>query len=141
MIVRGIHALSHRYTMCCTYVSLTRRAYDRSLGYARPSGRTGSSTVLYESRRRGATHAWESHRRPTYHRPHPRTHQGKGGSTSYEPNASKPSKGTAWRQKNAPEDMEADRVRGESSFWRAMQIIGLVLVITTVGGGLRRATG
>jgi hypothetical protein len=29
---------------------------------------------------------------------------------------------------------EADRVRGESSLWRALQVIGIILVVTTVGG-------
>jgi hypothetical protein len=130
--------------MRTTHVPVIRRAYDRSLGNTRAPGRPSAAHYphwSYETRRRGATHAWESHRRPIYHKPHPKTHQPSGGSASADRNAPYPShrvRRATGKNPNEQEFSQADRVRRESSLWRAVQVIGIVVIIS---GGLRAITG
>jgi hypothetical protein len=138
-----------------------RRAYDRSLAndnsiptYGRTShsgtasGRSSQShwtyEWTYETRRRGATHAWENTRRSgtggtgsTYHRTPPRY-------SSPDPHHrnpfASPNVRRATGQKAPPGGegrtmTDADRVQNVSSLLRAMQVIGLVVVVATLGGG------
>lgn len=130
-----------------------RRAYDRTLSIP-ASGGSGVNTeqsnfhshYAYEFRHRGATHAWEHPRRqrpppgpnPSYpHQssahayshpnpqrgnpfasPHVRRATGHGGPPR-----------TGWKK------TEMDHAAHVSTFWRAMQVTGIVLVVSMIGGG------
>lgn len=141
-----------------------RRAYDRTMVDASSSHSSrhtpGASTsytsyAYYESRpRRGATHAWEYGRRPgsgpSYQQQRPPPGASAGSGRHYEPPHPDPwssphvqratgmSSGRRTAQQRQAERQHAaeDRVTGESGLIRAIQVVGIVMVIATVGGGL-----
>ncbi|CAL1696738.1 unnamed protein product [Somion occarium] len=131
-----------------------RRAYDKTLGSTSSNGHPAhhASSYAYQYpydtvRRRGATHAW------SYARTSSHAHSRASGSThkagfgaSFEsshpharrhsdPFASPNVQKATGRRKTVGDHTEADRVTAESSFWRAIQVIGVVLFVVTVGGG------
>ncbi|CCL98640.1 uncharacterized protein FIBRA_00642 [Fibroporia radiculosa] len=132
-----------------------RRTYDRSLAEASGANHRGatahhsyySAQWSYESRRRGATYAWEYARRPgtSHQRPPPGYSQHASGSSTqhphrhhYDPFASPNVQRATGRRKasqSQDEFTDADRVSSESGFWRVVQVFGIVMVIATVGGG------
>lgn len=137
-----------------------RRAYDRSLkdaGHQRtaasPSAYPGTHAGHweYEARRRpGATHAWGQSHPPgsrygqhgpywhgdpraspfTHPKATPEHHQDPFGS----PHVRRATGHNPFRHHGST---EADRMNHVSSFWRAVQVIGVVMIVATVGGGLR----
>ncbi|KAF9812680.1 hypothetical protein IEO21_06067 [Rhodonia placenta] len=134
-----------------------RRAYDRSLEenqqsrqhHAQAHHSTYSSHWSYETqRRRGATYAWDRHpRRPagTSYRQPP------GSGSAYQPPHARDDpfvspnvqratgrRGSS-RMQEGPSD--ADRVSGESGFWRTVQVIGVVLTVAAIGGGFSANAG
>ncbi|KZT30156.1 DnaJ-domain-containing protein [Neolentinus lepideus HHB14362 ss-1] len=140
-----------------------RRAYDRELAAGASSARRTSggptashypySQAAYEGRRRGATYAWERH-----HRPQSASHHPPPGYRGYDPGRSGYSHTQTQHNSHAQaqyphnpfaspyvrratgtkkEDWQTaeDRVRSVSGFWRFIQVLGVVLTVTTVGGG------
>ncbi|THH16002.1 hypothetical protein EW146_g4569 [Bondarzewia mesenterica] len=131
-----------------------RRAYDRSLA-ALAGGEDAAhphqgfhNHHASEFRNRGATHAWEHARRArpnssnphyyssTYASPHPSTHHPTDPFASPHvrratghPHAKMPPR-TGWKR------TEADHAAHVSTFWRAMQVTGIVLFVAMLGGGL-----
>lgn len=131
-----------------TNSSLTsRRAYDSTLLDTPISKPTYDYGAFYETRRRGgpkATYAWESrrtapssssssqHSHPqTQSRPHPNHYHRPEPSPFFHP-GQKPPPGSGQRDPMA----EHDRVAGVSSFWRAIQVSGLIVVVIAIGGAL-----
>ncbi|KAF9653267.1 DnaJ-domain-containing protein [Thelephora ganbajun] len=130
-----------------------RRAYDRTLLEApipKPSYNYGA---FYETRRqRGpkATYAWEPRRgSPSYsnphssssssQHPHSRTQSHPHPYHYHQPEPSpffhpgqKPPRGSGQRDPMA----EHDRAVAVSSFWRAVQVSGLIVIVITIGGAL-----
>ena len=139
-------------TNCCL---TSRRAYDRTLLEApipKPSYDYGA---FYETRRRRgpkATYAWEprrsspsspnphssssssssssSHSRAQPH-PHPYHYHRPEPSPFFHPDQ-RPPRGSGQRDPMA----EHDRVAGVSSFWRAVQVSGLIATVIVIGGAL-----
>ncbi|KAI0943224.1 hypothetical protein AcW1_002439 [Taiwanofungus camphoratus] len=133
----------------------SRRAYDRTL-MEDASSRRESTTAYssthhphwsYETRRRGATYAWEHSRRPSSasYRPPPGYERHPAGSAHHHPHAhhanpfSSPNVQRATGRRTSPLQggpTEAHRISNESGFWRTVQVIGVVMAIATIGGGL-----
>ncbi|KAI0078489.1 DnaJ-domain-containing protein [Panus rudis PR-1116 ss-1] len=128
-----------------------RRAYDKSLSAADGTRHhhpaASSHYTPYDTvRRRGATHAWA-------YKPHPRQRASHTQRTGFDqPHAhpqapprrpdpfSSPNVQRATGRSQAEEAKyrsEMNKVNAESSLWRAIQVIGVVLVVVTVGGGFR----
>lgn len=132
------------------------RAYDKALGdptmFTRHSQHYGAP---YETRRhRGATHAWE-YARPSYtaQRQSGTAHHHPGPGFSHpehtyprpssDPFASPYVRNATGKKAPPPHHhrfqygyrSEADRVGSISSFWRAVQVVGVVLLVATIGGG------
>ncbi|KAF9793486.1 DnaJ-domain-containing protein [Thelephora terrestris] len=127
-----------------------RRAYDRTLVDAPVSKPGYNYTTFYETRRqRGpkATYAWEprrsspsssnpqsssssqhSHSRTQPH-PHPYHYQRPEPSPFFHP-GQKHTRGSGRRGPTA----EQDGAAGVSSFWRAVQVSGLIAVVIALGG-------
>ena len=124
-----------------------RRAYDRALletPIPKPSYDYGA---FYETRRRRgpkATYAWESRRASpssspspssqrshsqTQSRPHPYHYHRPEPSPFFYP-GQRPTRGSGQRDPVA----EDDRVAGVSSFWRAVQVSGLIAIVIAIGG-------
>jgi hypothetical protein len=141
----------------CTSI-MNRRAYDRSLIAEGPSRSAPTSAYSHTHaaghwahehdsgpwRRPGATHAWQKHHAPgagPYWRGHPRsspyTHPQAGPEYHRDPFSS-PNVRRATGH-NAPRSSrthsETDRLNHVSSFWRAVQMVGIVILVVTVGGG------
>ena len=145
---------------------LFRRAYDKSLAQSAsphrhpPPGAAfytqyADTSWAYETRRRpGATHAWDYARRPgsTGYRhpghnpppgrgPYPKSH----AETQYQSGQhyqgvdpfSSPSVQKATGHTRRPPMTDADRITQVSSLWRAMQVIGIVMIVVSVGGGFK----
>jgi len=149
MTRRGSQTLRTRSTPTSdTNSPLTfRRAYDSTLLDAPIPKPTYDYGAFYETRRRRgpkATYAWESRRTAPssssssqhshsqtqshphsyhYHRPEP--------SPFFHP-GQKPPPGSGQKDPMA----EHDHVAGVSSFWRAIQVSGLIAVVIAVGGAL-----
>jgi len=133
-----------------TNSSLTsRRAYDSTLLDAPIPKPTYDYGAFYETRRRRgpkATYAWEPRRTApssssssqhshshsqTQSRPHPHHYHRPEPSPFFHP-GQKPPPGSGQRDTMS----EHDRVAGVSSFWRAIQVSGLIAVVIAVGGAL-----
>lgn len=141
-----------------------RRAYDKTLVddlHGPTSPRHPShhfeSHPYDVTRRKGATYAWQhQHPRHTAHA-HPRhAHQAGAGGPYQRPHTDP---GARFRDRDpfsSPyvqratgkrddakrrEHTEMDRVNNVSSFWRTVQVIGVVLFIAVVGGGFRADAG
>ena len=142
-----------------------RRAYDKSLAEsAGPHRHSAAGTPFrtqyadaswaFETRRRpGATHAWEARRHGAagYRHPGRAPPPGQGpfseasaqGSASagrhYDPTSSFSSpnvqKATGFAKGSPMTD--ADHAHRVSTVWRAIQVIGLVMIVATLGGGFR----
>ena len=113
-------------------LSRVRRSYDRSLGMtSSPQSHTGP--LFYETtRHRGATHAWDhasrlGRRRSQRRAPQP-TWTAHDASSSFARDRVLYAKHTV-----RPGQTEADRVRRESSLWRALQVISIVVLVSTLG--------
>lgn len=141
--------------LVCMNPKIHRRAYDRSLvegaGQHRYHPTTASAPTgywAYEARRRpGATHAWQRQgaagagQRSGYAPPpgtHPRsspyTHPQAGPEHHRDP-FSYPSVQRATGRSKPHQPTPLDHVNNVSSFWRTMQVLGVVMFIATVGGG------
>ncbi|EIM87556.1 DnaJ-domain-containing protein [Stereum hirsutum FP-91666 SS1] len=136
-----------------------RRAYDRTLVSPSPHSRRagtahsaespyGHPHWSYANRHRGATHAWENTRRQQTrhqaqqhpyqyqsHSPwaHPAQQQGRDPFSS--PHVRR---ATGMHQnftRGRPEQTDQDRVQNSSQIWRVMQVTGIVLLVSMVGGG------
>lgn len=110
-----------------------------------------SSSHIYETRKRGATHAWERRQhRQTWH-PRAQQQHTSGTGRHYDPFVDQQSNSTSstYNQgfgagaRRSPrldreerERREHDRVVNESSVVRFVQVMGLVLLISSVVGGL-----
>lgn len=122
-----------------------RRAYDRTLIDAPVPQPNHNYTTFYETRRRRgpkATYAWE-HRRSspssssspqhshsrTQPYPHPHHYHRPEPSPFFHPGQRYP-RGGGRRDPMA----EQDNVVGVSSFWRAVQVSGLIAVVIAIGG-------
>ena len=124
----------------------TRREYDRSLGgnSVRDLGLHSHSQWTYETRRRrGATHAWASTRpsggpygsRQQFHPGFRRQQEAKANTHGErDPFLSENAQKAARRRPQDTGDMEADNVQRESAFWRAVQVIAVLIMVATVGG-------
>lgn len=132
-----------------------RRAYDRSLLSEGAAPRhfassPGSSHApgywAYEARRRpGASHAWSSTKRPgssAHHHPgytpppgsSPYTHPKAGPQYHRDPFSSpNVQRATGFSRRHKP--TEQDRANQISTFWRTMQVMGMVMLIASIGGG------
>ncbi|KAI0040599.1 DnaJ-domain-containing protein [Auriscalpium vulgare] len=148
------HAFSEAYSVLGD--DRQRRAYDRTLSAAPAatshhphdpaSYQHPHSQWSYETRRRGATHAWERRRPPPGASAHPRASHHAGHHHPY-PGAqqrpdpfSSPNVRRATGASKAPrtgwQQTEEDRVGSVSSFWRAAQVAGIVVVVAMFGNGL-----
>lgn len=125
-----------------------RAEYDRSLDVTRTpftqNAHSNSYYPEYGTRKRGATHAWErarhqahtSHRysgstfRPDGFPQHPHTHPHARDPFS-SPNVQR---ATGQRANHNPH-RDVHPTANVSSFWRAMQVIGVVMLVTMIGGG------
>lgn len=139
-----LFALTFNHANPC---SAARRAYDRTL-VETPAPKPGYDyTTFYETRRRRgpkATYAWEprrsspstsnphsssssqhSHSR-TQSRPHPSHYHRPEPSPFFHPGEKHP--------RGSGERTEQDGVVGVSSFWRAVQVSGLIAVVIAIGG-------
>ncbi|KAH8076006.1 DnaJ-domain-containing protein [Cristinia sonorae] len=131
-----------------------RRAYDRTLvddSHSHRHPAHGHDSPMYDTtRRRGATHAWQSphtQHHPRYpHRAGPgagghyqRPHTEPGPHFRDNPFSSPNVQRATGRRATAGERerMEMDRINNISGFWRTMQVIGVIFVIAAVGGGFR----
>ena len=133
-----------------TFFFVTRRAYDRTLVHAPVPKPTYDYTTFYETRRRRgpkATYAWEPHRSSpsssnthsssssqhshprTQSQPHPYHYQRPEPSPFFHPGQKHP-RGSGRRGSTAEDDSAA----GVSSFWRAVQVSGLIAVVIAIGG-------
>ncbi|GBE88580.1 hypothetical protein SCP_1303970 [Sparassis crispa] len=132
-----------------------RRAYDRTIVAAasirNPSNSFNDAAYTmhpsYE-RRRGATHAWEYSRRPRsgQHYTPPPGHAQQAHGHAQHPYArhsdpfSSPNVQRATGKKTTRPvhegPTEADRISGESTFWRVVQVVGIVMLVATIGGGV-----
>lgn len=120
-----------------------RRTYDRTLADPPLAKPDYNYTTFYETRRRRgpkATYAWEPRRSSpsslnqqssssSSSRPHRHDHDRPGPSPFFHP-GQKHSRKT--RQNSSMS--EQDGVVGVSSFWRAVQVSGLIAVVIAVGG-------
>jgi hypothetical protein len=147
-------------SLCTAHpVVVRRRAYDRSLAEGAGQHRHHTAAAAsssyqagywaYETRRRpGATHAWQrqgptnaGHRHPGYPPPpggrsrsSPYTHPQAGPEHHRDPFSSpNVQRATGYSRHNQP--TPSDHIHSVSTFWRTMQVIGVVMVIATVGGG------
>jgi len=127
-----------------------RSDYDRSLQLSTTSYPDSSPSTSYPSwmhsdlhRRRGATHAWERHRRsagPGAGRYGPDPH---GSQHFYSRYNEYTMYGTAKRRGSAnanasgdsKEDTPEQRVSNESVMWRVVQVVGVLWLVVTIGGG------
>ena len=149
MTRRGSQTLCARSTLTsdANPRSTSRRAYDSTLVEAPIPKPTYDYGAFYETRRRRgpkATYAWESSRTPpssssssqhshsqTQSRPHPNHYRRPEPSPFFHP-GQKPPPGSGQKDPMA----EHDRVAGVSSFWRAIQVSGLIAVVIAIGGAL-----
>jgi hypothetical protein len=134
---------------------MSRRAYDRSLAQnstptygwsGSTSGRSSTSQWTYEwsyeTRRRGATHAWEHQRRSggsTYQRTTP--HHPYQNQHYTNPFTSPHVRRATGRKSPGRTVTDEDRAQNVSSLTRALQVIGLVVIVATLGGGLTANAG
>lgn len=136
-----------------------RRAYDRKLSddtqrttaYTPPSSSHLWAYEMHERRRRGATHAWEHPRRQSqsnsapgyqYRPPGSSTYQSQTHGRHYDPHTSTSGRretgfgtGSAKLDELERKRREHDRAMRESAFGRFIRVMGLVLLITSIGGG------
>lgn len=126
-----------------------RRAYDKSLAsvppprYAPGMSSMDSDGPYYNPHpRRGATHAWEYSRRPGagrhYTPPHPQHthhHTAQPGRDPFTNPHVQRATGRKAPRLTTQGPSEADRVHHESGFWRVTQVVGIVLLVATIGGG------
>jgi len=110
-----------------------RRSYDRSLSAS--SSWSPAMSNLYETRHRGATHAWEYSNRPGRRRAHPHRRAQQPTWTAHRGSDDAAFRGRVSHviHRSRPGPTDADRVRRESSLWRALQVIGIVMFVATVG--------
>ncbi|KAI0083804.1 DnaJ domain-containing protein [Irpex rosettiformis] len=143
-----------------------RRAYDRQLeasgsglhrhpapasaypGYGtNTTGHWGHGHDPGARRRPGATHAWQRHNAPgtgPYWKGQPKsspyTHPKAGPEFHQDPFNSPHVRKATGHNSNLSRHQHrfsaADRMNHVSSFWRAVQIIGVVMFVATIGGGL-----
>ncbi|KAI0061175.1 DnaJ-domain-containing protein [Artomyces pyxidatus] len=150
------HAFSEAYSILGD--DRRRRAYDRSLtmGDASASQHPQAShhphhpayghpysQWSYETRRRGATHAWERQGRPgaSAHRPphSPQHRAGQGTHPQRDPFTSphvRRATGAGQAPRTGWQQTEEDRVGQVSSLWRAAQVTGIVMIVAVFGNGL-----
>jgi len=128
-----------------------RRDYDQTLqqgpaSYSQSSPAASHSSWTYNdlNRRRGATHAWDTH---------PRNRRGAGpGFSRGDPRATGhfysryddfTVHGTAKRKTAAGsgprEETPEQKVSNESVTWRVVQVLGVLWLVVTIGGGFRSA--
>ncbi|KZT67261.1 DnaJ-domain-containing protein [Daedalea quercina L-15889] len=153
------HALSEAYGVLGD--DRKRRAYDRSVSQAGsgtsrmyPHGADSPySHWSYDTRRRrGATYAWEHHHphRPppgpgAYTRPPPGRHydrpQGADPFTSpHVRRATGHNRAAGAEARAEAKAREENMAHSESALWRIVQVVGIVLVVATVGGGFSAST-
>lgn len=150
-IGRGVWSpLCSAPTLDTTSCSMTRRTYDRTLQEAPISKPGYDYGAFYETRRRRgpkATYAWEPRRTSqsssnsqsssssqhsysqTQSHPPPYHHHRPEPSPFFHP-GQRPPRGSGRQDPMA----ENDQVVGISSFWRAVQVSGLIAVVIAIGG-------
>ncbi|KZT59279.1 DnaJ-domain-containing protein [Calocera cornea HHB12733] len=127
-----------------------RRSYDQSLRQATSAYTSPAPSTSYPSwmqselhRKRGATHAWERSRRapgpgpgqgPGYYRADPWAHyQYHSRYNDYTVH------GTAKRKASSANEPKAEtpeqKVSNESVMWRVVQVVGVLWLAMTIGGG------
>ncbi|KAH9936569.1 uncharacterized protein B0H18DRAFT_326637, partial [Fomitopsis serialis] len=153
------HAVSEAYGVLGD--DRKRRAYDRSMAqsssgpsrtYASGQDSPYSHWSYDTRRRRGATYAWEHSHRPSpgpgsYTRPPPGRHyeRPQGPDPFANPHVRRATGTGHERAAGAEARAEArareqNRVHSESALLRIIQVVGVVLVVATVGGGVSAST-
>ncbi|KZO99253.1 DnaJ-domain-containing protein [Calocera viscosa TUFC12733] len=123
-----------------------RRAYDQSLRQTNTAYREPTTSTSYPSwmhhelyRKRGATHAWERTRRapgpgPGPFRADPRTsYQYYARYNDYTVHGTE--KRRANRSNEEKEETPEQKVSNESVVWRVVQVVGVLWLVLTIGGG------
>src|ERR1700722_15719651 len=124
---------------------MCRREYDRILSRDNNNNRMGqvprqqshwSYEWSYETRRRGATHAWEGSRRAGKESSHGR-HSRSAADVHHRhaPVTSSHVRRTTGSTSHKPSASDLDKVNAVSGEWRAVQVIIIVMFIATFGGG------
>ncbi|KAI0320387.1 DnaJ domain-containing protein [Amylostereum chailletii] len=137
-----------------------RRAYDRSLSTPSNSGHSGHASThtahghphqyqyphwSYETRRRGATHAWERRNRPppgpgpqyTHANTHPnRRQEASGRPDPFSSPHVRRATGVHTPPRTGWKQTDEDKVTHVSSFSRALQVAGIVVFVSIFTNGI-----
>ena len=114
----------------------SRRLYDRSrMSNTSPGPSSSNSYARTTETHRGSAHAWQRSgpRRDTY-APGASRHRAPGASPNY--HYSPPHRKDTYNRTRP--DTAADRVARESDFWRAVQVIGGIVIATAISFNLAK---